>query len=140
MARIKLVAESFAEYSSISPEVDLNEGLLDDIKKMVKTAGKDPVKIWAKLNKEDEAQVRAIAGLITVLAQGGKGLQVVQDKLAKADIKFLLSQLEIASKAGFKGNWVPAWGDAGFEFKPAKDMKLQSATQHAQTGAGKGGN
>lgn len=121
MAQVKLVAESFQEFTDNKP-VELNEEQLNE-----SLAGK-----WEKLDKNDEQAVRNFALNIQKDVQGDAGLRVIKNAIAKAKIDSLKQLLDKAAKDGFKGALRPAGNS--FVYRPKAERKLASDFKSGGTG------
>jgi len=121
MAQVKLVAESFQEYTTEKPvelnEEQLNEGLY---------------KKWQKIDKDDEELVRKFAMAIGKDAKSDAGVKSINLAIKKAKFDSLKDLLVKASEDKFRGKLRPS-GDS-FVYRPAAERKLKSEFTSGGTG------
>ena len=124
MGKVKLVAESIKEYTDEKP-VELNEELNEE------QLNEGLNKVWAKLDKDDEGQIRAFAAKIGKDAKSDAGIKSINLAIKKAKIDSLKQLLAKAAEDKFKGKLRPSGNS--FVYRPAAERKVASEFTHGGT-------
>jgi hypothetical protein len=121
MAQVKLVAESFQEFTGTKPvelnEEQLNEGLY---------------KQWTKIDKDNEELVKKFAMNIGKDAKSDAGIKSINLAIKKAKFDSLKQLLDKAAEDKFQGKLRPS-GDS-FVYRPAAERKIASEFKSGGTG------
>lgn len=113
MAQVKLVAESFKEYTAEKPvelnEEQLNEGLYNK---------------WKKIDKDDENLVRKFAMAIGKDVKSTTGIKSINLAIEKSKFDSLKELLNKASEDKFRGKLRPSGNS--FVYRPVANRKVSS--------------